>query len=1211
MWSGLVRRREASDRGSPQARETTLLRLAAVELSGGDRLEAMSEIDPVTLDGLRRDGLLRTSPETPFMIGPEFAHDEVRRYAVARLLLDGGTPALRLVQDGCPRWALAASQLACQALLALPDTAAAPLQGRFATLQESFDAIVDAGHGARWGDVPGEALLALAEPDAVLRDAWPDMSAEGGAGLRRLARLVSQRLRGERGFVNTVAIEPIIRLLLEDRTPWRSGEHAQLLLKEWLRALAFQDTPSGHPLRVLLRQLLIAACIAGDRRLAEEREAAAAARAALTPEEVEKERARETQSAVLDRIVGRRRRQRPQVPHEITNEIVLEMLALLGPDIGNDGEDVLRRVAQDAPSMLAPAVESFFTGNALACYQRGLLADLTEAYYLDEDADGSSTYDDGIRRHQYRGHDVFTGFAWYLGPFNSLFRTDFRNGVAVLNRLLNHAASIRQNTLARLDQTSPVFTTDAGSLYGNDLDITGESRRYMGDSHVWLWYRGTGVGPYPCFSALQALERVCDYLIGDGVPFRNLISILLSGCENLAMVGLVVGILVRHLKNADRLLDPFLVEPLIWQHEFTRVATEMAGRAPSSEGLVAPDRRIWSLRETAMTMVLGADVERAAQLRSLGETLITKARLRIESARDSDPADTQDEANADLEQQMATVCAWASVFDLGRYQVIETPDGLSVQVTPPDDVAQALQPEVEDGQRLQEDMRMFHRYHVRPKSGDKEAIGPSELAADIRAARELFEDSTSLDAQCWDSPALVAAAALEAHLLRNTNLPHDLVVFAADIALRIGEGEAWPRQFDSEMSYFEQGADRSAARALSLLLLPTAESLRVTVDDTDGWATFDRAARAGINLARAVASEVRLHLARGLDHLWTTPCAKGRICHHEVGLLFATETVRYCLVGNQALDHKQHRMGPKWYRWIRWRVSTLDKAITRSLANTSDSSILPHRLDAAIRALAPAATANNCISTRAHDLLLVVLSAQRRSLLHHERDNVDYRGTHTLVSARALLTLAEDGDDTATFAHIDAYADNSELLGNLLRALSAAAEETPEQAATARRIWPNVISHVLNLEASGHKPFHGRHFGDLALAALIPNTMMGNTYLYSEVRGTPTMWWEPLALRSEVEEWLVPASGKAACADQLISFLSTLKSEDQARTGLPWVTKIVLADTANVARRSFLSTEWLIEIRPAAVDVGLLAMWQQVVDALVVEGVTRLAAYSE
>ena len=215
------------------------------------------------------------------------------------------------------------------------------------------------------------------------------------------------------------------------------------------------------------------------------------------------------------------------------------------------------------------------------------------------------------------------------------------------------------------------------------------------------------------------------------------------------------------------------------------------------------------------------------------------------------------------------------------------------------------------------------------------------------------------------------------------------------------------------------------------------------------------------------------------------------------------------------------------------------------------------------------------------------------------------------MSARALLTLAEDGDDTATLAHIDAYADNSLLLNNLLRALSAAAEETPERAATARRMWPSVIRRVLNLNTSGHKPFHGRHFGDLALAALIPNAMMETTYLYSEVQDTPIAWWEPLALRSEVEEWLVPASGKAACAEQLISFLGTLKSKDQARTGLPWVTKVVLADTASVARRSYFLTDWLIGLRPAAVDVGLSATWQQVVDALVVEGVTRLAAYSE
>lgn len=62
--------------------------------------------------------------------------------------------------------------------------------------------------------------------------------------------------------------------------------------------------------------------------------------------------------------------------------------------------------------------------------------------------------------------------------------------------------------------------------------------------------------------------------------------------------------------------------------------------------------------------------------------------------------------------------------------------------------------------------------------------------------------------------------------------------------------------------------------------------------------------------------------------------------------------------------------------------------------------------------------------------------------------------------------------------------------------------------------------------------------------------------------------------------------------------------------GLSWVTSIVPADTPSIARGSFWLTEWLIRIRPASVDVGLLAMWPEVVDALVVAGVSQLAAYS-
>ena len=50
--------------------------------------------------------------------------------------------------------------------------------------------------------------------------------------------------------------------------------------------------------------------------------------------------------------------------------------------------------------------------------------------------------------HHSRSFGVTPLAAWYRGPFMALFQTDFRNGVAVLNRMLNHAALARARTLA-------------------------------------------------------------------------------------------------------------------------------------------------------------------------------------------------------------------------------------------------------------------------------------------------------------------------------------------------------------------------------------------------------------------------------------------------------------------------------------------------------------------------------------------------------------------------------------------------------------------------------------------------------------------------------------------------------------------------------------------------------------------------------------------
>ena len=153
--------------------------------------------------------------------------------------------------------------------------------------------------------------------------------------------------------------------------------------------------------------------------------------------------------------------------------------------------------------------------------------------------------------------------------------------------------------------------------------------------------------------------------------------------------------------------------------------------------------------------------------------------------------------------------------------------------------------------------------------------------------------------------------------------------------------------------------------------------------------------------------------------------------------------------------------------------------------------------------------------------------------------------------------------------------------------------------------------HVLKLHNAGRTPFRGRLYGDMALAALLPKAAPEYLYLYRELRGELIQWWDPFALRSKVEEWLVPAIGNATCVDQLLAFLGVLRPEYQAQLGLPWVAALTLADPGRVAEHSFLLSDWLIETRSSAEAVGLSAGWQEIVDALVVAGVTKLAPYSE
>ena len=89
-----------------------------------------------------------------------------------------------------------------------------------------------------------------------------------------------------------------------------------------------------------------------------------------------------------------------------------------------------------------------------------------------------------------------------------------------------------------------------------------------------------------------------------------------------------------------------------------------------------------------------------------------------------------------------------------------------------------------------------------------------------------------------------------------------------------------------------------------------------------------------------------------------------------------------------------------------------------------------------------------------------------------------------------------------------------------------------------------------------------------------------------------------------------PDSPGRLSIDQLVNFLMPMHFEERVRTGLPWLADLVLTQPDKVAQRTYLLVDWLIEAQSVARDNGILDVWQQVVDALVVAGETRLAPYS-
>jgi len=1189
VWRHLVRNNGRQDAGAPDAREDVMLRLAAHAVHNGDDDELLARLDHAAVEGLRRSGVLLPASGLPWERVPAFKHDLLRAYSVARLLLAGRDPAAALRSAGAPRWALPSARLACEILLSAPDSPSHRRAGRFSALQAEFDAIA-AASGARWSDVPSEALVLAPDAAALLEDAWPALTDDDAAGLARLLRVLDVR-HTRSGMADPNVAEPVVARLVDVGTPHGIGEAAGELVRNWLRALVLKQTPAGQPTRVALCRAIVGRCADTERELDEQDAARRAELAARTPEQIAADDERRRRFPSLSSVSGgRRRRSRPAGRRSYLwiSEEQIEHLALLGPDLGDEGEVILRRIAEDDPQSLDAAVEPLLTGQSLASRDPGLLADLAAAYYIEDDEDDDGIgWSGGLREDGIRDHKP--GFGLPLshlmrGPFLALFRADYVRGVSLLNRMLDHGARARVRILAGLRDTAP-REDEAGTV----LSISGDPRGYAGDGQVWLWYRGTGVGPYPCMSALQALEFVTEENVRAGVPAQMLVAIMLENARSLAMPALALAVLVRHLETADRVIDPFLVEPAVWQLEFSRVVGESSALAAAVPGLTEPERRRWSLREVSTTLALHADEDRAAELRALGEQLLANARRQV-----------GDESSAGARAHLAAVRGWAASMDRDAYEVRQQDEQIVIQQVADPEVEQVLGPTNTDLGRTNDALGLVLRHgYVRDNGGRPPELTDEALAADLALARSLLADPPGSAAFTTDGPVAAAATAVELRLTGRGGCSDDDLAWSAQVLLEVAQNNAGRRPDDYDDSFFSQGADRSAARALPLLLLPAASELRSALGlrGAEGVDSLVEASRA---VAVNGAEEARLAYARGLDDVWTEPCDSAHLagrCHHRVAFGLVTDSLLYSCLG-------------PWDQQIqRRRVVQLDPPELAALDAVDGGDILARRLTPALRAAGAAAATAACCKDDALRALRPLLTAHQRAMLAHEHG---YHHSHSdsLVAARAALWQAVDGNDEVALDYVRAYLPMPRMLAEGLQALAAAAEEGPAAAAHARRLWPAVMDLVLDAASVDTAVFTERTWGEYAEAALVPTPVAEWEYLTHEAAGQPQPWRSLLAWAPQVERWLTAVAGdrppSRMSIDHLVTAVRELDVADQAEQGLRWIERIVAGGGEQCAS-TFTLPEWLRERRPDLAPGEQIARWQRVVDLLVVAGDTRVA----
>lgn len=1128
VWRSLIRGNEfhAAGAASPDDRENAALSVAKRTLglpSEPAHGTAFAE--------LRSDGVLRVSNDPALSAGDEFSTDLFRDFALCRLFIAEGWA--RLSSAGAPRWSIRATRLGCQVTLLARETSTA-----WALLSAQFAEIAQ-GHGERWLEVPFEALLTLGDAEQAIRNVWDTLIADEGSSLATLLRLAEARyVNGNVG--DAFALAPLVKVVFCERATAIRGprfghrtvhEVVRDLVLGWLRGMA-TSRPQPDPLRQEVRDTILAS----------------------------------------------------DPPRY--DAFAIEALAMLGPDLDDRAEAWLRGVAEERPGHLNPAVESVFVALSMAQARPQLLLELAEAYYIElpdprDRWGGGHTLDDGIRdfKHGLGGGFGVPAAAWYYGPFYRLLNTRPIETIGFINRMLDHAAKFRVQKLS--SNLGDFGASDELEGVRLDLPKLGD-RLYVGDGHVWAWYRGTSVGPYACMSALLALERFIDDLHERiDVPAQRIVELLLADCHNLAVPGLLVGFLARHPKTAGDLLDPFLVCPAIWHLESARVTGDYGFRVRDSDAdkLTGSDRRRYSFHEVVGGMVVNArlagDEDRLAVLGSLGEKLSASARADLADA---------DESN---DEYMAVIESWAAEFRIENYRATADSSQVVIQFERPEAIERVLAPRNAELQTTSVLYDLENRYGHHNENPREWPI--DSLDEDLATARRIAESSDAPQGILWPENAFVsvAAAAVRSYALGLAAIDESDLRWAIDAILWAAEN---PRIHG--MSYpettFSVGADRAAAGALPLVLLPAFDILNLDRE------RVDNALRA---LATSLFDEVRAVYVMGVQPLWEASCELDRfngVCRrHASAWSAATEGLRDC------------RLGPWNQETQRREADPLLPPFGEILPTVAGDALLVNRLRMPLSCMVDARRVP-CLRDGVDNLWTPLWDSYRRGVAHSWAEGYGHNEEvkHEPI-ARRMIEIAQDGDRELVKAFIATLALNSNALHLLFDGFATVFTYDDQSRQFIREFWPWVLETALDVVGDGAALRSEHHWFDYLVAAMIPTPSphswdpdIDGTFARSRKN-----WIQPEDLAGLTQRWLQLARWEPKAVDAVIKFGKSAPKAWQTTVALDWVETIIDGCYDLMANRLYYLEEWLSELRNAGLILDEVKnKYHRIVDGLAAAG---------